>query len=96
MAKKKKSENGAYDVGYGKPPKNTQFKKGQSGNPSGKAKKAMTLAEVFEAEGQKKMTVNENGVKKKMTKNEVLAMSAYNEAHKGNNKADHYVEISES
>jgi hypothetical protein len=26
-------------IGYGKPPKHTQFKKGQSGNPSGKRKK---------------------------------------------------------
>jgi len=29
----------AYEVGYKKPPKNTRFKKGQSGNPSGKSKR---------------------------------------------------------
>lgn len=28
-----------YDVGYGKPPKNSQFKPGQSGNPKGRPKK---------------------------------------------------------
>ena len=28
-----------YDVGYGKPPKQHQFKKGQSGNPAGRPKK---------------------------------------------------------
>lgn len=27
-----------YEVGYGKPPKPTQFKKGQSGNPRGRPK----------------------------------------------------------
>ncbi|MBL4544643.1 MAG: hypothetical protein JKP95_01895 [Oceanicaulis sp.] len=27
-----------YEVGYGKPPKATQFKKGQSGNPRGRPK----------------------------------------------------------
>lgn len=29
--------SGDYEVGYGKPPVHTRFKKGQSGNPSGKA-----------------------------------------------------------
>lgn len=28
-----------YEVGYGKPPKNTRFKKGQSGNPKGRPRK---------------------------------------------------------
>jgi len=32
-------ENESYDVGYGKPPKNRQFKKGKSGNPKGRPKK---------------------------------------------------------
>ena len=27
-----------YEVGYGKPPKHTRFKKGQSGNPKGRPK----------------------------------------------------------
>ena len=31
-----------YDVGYGKPPKETQFRKGQSGNPNGRPKKKKT------------------------------------------------------
>jgi hypothetical protein len=32
-----------YDVGYGKPPQNTRFKKGQSGNPRGRAPGAKDL-----------------------------------------------------
>ncbi len=30
---------GEYEVGYGKPPQHTQFKKGQSGNPRGRPRK---------------------------------------------------------
>ena len=33
MSKDKVGNGGDYDVGYGKPPKEYQFKKGQTGNP---------------------------------------------------------------
>ena len=29
---------GPYEVGYGKPPKHSQFQKGKSGNPKGRPK----------------------------------------------------------
>lgn len=35
-SKKKSVRPRAYDVGYGKPPKGSQFKRGQSGNPGGR------------------------------------------------------------
>ncbi len=43
---KKPTPNGAdpdYEVGYGKPPKQTQFKPGQSGNPRGRPKGTKNL-----------------------------------------------------
>jgi hypothetical protein len=30
--------NSNYEIGYGKPPKHTQFKKGRSGNPNGRSR----------------------------------------------------------
>ena len=35
-------EQGDTQVGYGRPPKTTRFKKGQSGNPEGRPKGAST------------------------------------------------------
>src|SRR5437763_7873705 len=40
MAKNSKSPSGEYEVGYGKPPQQHQFKKGQSGNTKGRLRKA--------------------------------------------------------
>jgi hypothetical protein len=54
-----------YKVGKGRPPKHTRFKKGQSGNPSGRKK----LPDVVEAAArvlEKKVSVTEDGVRKKM------------------------------
>ncbi len=38
----KTGQGKAYDVGYGKPPKATQFKKGQTGNSGGRPRKKET------------------------------------------------------
>ena len=59
MAKKE-----GYEIGYKKPPKSGQFRKGQSGNPGGKAKKTkptengnQSLADVLVRVGNEKVKV---------------------------------------
>ena len=66
--------NGKYKVGYGKPPKKTRFKKGESGNPGGRPKKIKirkNLYTVFKEELDKK-TIVINGrkttIKRALTK----------------------------
>jgi hypothetical protein len=39
-----------YKVGYGKPPKSGQFKRGKSGNPKGRPKGSLKLATDLAAE----------------------------------------------
>jgi hypothetical protein len=38
-----KSGRGDYEVGYKKPPRNTQFRKGKSGNPAGRPKRTVNV-----------------------------------------------------
>ena len=35
-----------YEIGYKKPPKHTQFKPGQSGNPKGRPQKPQTIEDA--------------------------------------------------
>ena len=69
-----------YEVGYGKPPKHTQFPKGQSGNPKGRPKKRKTAKEVLEEAWQGEITVNG----KKMCRLEAFTLSLMNDGLRGN------------
>ena len=59
-----------YEVGYGKPPKHTQFKKGVSGNPGGRGKRPATMAAVLQDALRETITVFQDGKRKTITKME--------------------------
>jgi hypothetical protein len=71
--RKKKAED--YEVGHGKPPSHSRFKKGQSGNPAGRRKKkepepadASTDGDIF----TRKMEVTIDGKRMRVPPREVL------------------------
>lgn len=76
-----------YEVGYRRPPKENQFKKGESGNPNGRPKGSRGLAKVVMEELKAKITVNENGRSKKLKKVEAIAKQMVNKAMTGDPKA---------
>lgn len=76
-----------YDVGYRRPPKATQFKKGESGNPKGRPKGSRGLEKVVMEELKAKITVNENGQSKRVRKVEAIAKQMVNKAITGDPKA---------
>ena len=62
-----------FEVGYGKPPKRTRFKKGQSGNPKGRPKGAKGFSASLHREMESKVTVREGGREVKLSKAEAAA-----------------------
>ena len=76
-----------YEIGHGKPPKDTRFKKGQSGNPKGRPKGAKNTATVLAEELAEMIDITEGGVKKRVSKREAIIKSLVAKAAKGDLKA---------
>lgn len=56
-----------YEVGYCMPPKHSQFKKGQSGNPKGRKKEPATVLACFNKELSKDIKIIKDGKESKIT-----------------------------
>lgn len=76
-----------YDVGYGKPPKATQFKKGKSGNPKGKPKGHKNFKTDLKEALDTKISVRIDGREKKMTKQRAFIESLVGQSLQGNDRA---------
>jgi hypothetical protein len=76
-----------YKVGYGKPPKASQFKKGKSGNPNGRPKGSLNLATDLTAELGEYITVREDGRPRKVSKQRALIKSLMAKALQGDVRA---------
>ena len=83
MPKQKKSKS-EYEVGYKKPPKQHQFKKGQSGNPNGRPKHSKNLRTLIREELDIKVMLTENGQQFKLSKAQAMTKRLVNEALNGN------------
>ena len=76
-------DKSGYDIGYGKPPEKSRFKKGETGNPKGRPKGTRNLASLLNAALDEKVIVNENGRKRKVTKLEASLKQVVNRATTG-------------
>ena len=76
-----------YEVGYGKPPKDSQFQKGVSGNPRGRPKNSLNFDDELIRESNSLMTVNENGQRKRISKHKVAIKQLIKLAMTGNTQA---------
>src|SRR5438132_83370 len=72
--------DGQGTVGYGRPPKESQFKKGKSGNPVGRPKGVRSVGSVLQDVIRQKIAVTENGKTRHVTALEVMLRRLANEA----------------
>jgi hypothetical protein len=78
-----------YMVGYGRPPKSSQFKKGQSGNPAGRRKGSKSMATLLNDALSAGVTIKEQGRSRRMTMREVIIRGLVNDAARRDSKAVH-------
>jgi hypothetical protein len=76
-----------YEVGYGKPPHNTRFKKGQSGNPRGRPSGSKNLSTLLSEALNEPVIVTENGRRRKVSKREAIIKQLVNRSANGDWRA---------
>ena len=78
----------AYKVGYGRPPKETQWKKGQSGNagPKKRRRRSATV-EIIDRLFRKPVDIVENGVVRKVSTLEAILMRLWAAEMSGSKRA---------
>jgi hypothetical protein len=76
-----------YVVGYGRPPKTTQFGPGKSGNPRGRPKGSRTVGAILQDILEQKIAVTENGKTRRIAALEVMLRRLVNDAMRSDAKA---------
>ncbi len=87
MADPTRSKPGDYKVGYGRPPKETQFAPGRSGNPKGRPKGCRPVGAVLQDIIRQKVTVTEGGKTRRISVLEVMLRRLANDAMRGDQNA---------
>jgi hypothetical protein len=87
MPKGKSGRPSGAAVGYGRPPKSTQFKPGSSGNPKGRPKGSRPVGSLLQDIIQQKIAVTENGRTRRLPALEIMLRRLANGAMRGEQHA---------
>jgi hypothetical protein len=83
MSGRQRRPGDPYEVGFGKPPKSTRFKKGQSGNPYGRPRKKPDLYSALKRVLNETVTVTVEGDAETLTVQQALLLRLRQEALHG-------------
>ncbi len=83
MSSRQRRPGDPYDVGYAKPPKDTRFKKGRSGNPNGRPRKKPDLYTELTRVLREIVTVTVADEPQRVTVQQALLMRLRDEALRG-------------
>jgi hypothetical protein len=78
-----KSGKDDYEVGYGRPPRRSQFAKGRSGNSKGRPKGARSLTDRFVTALNERVTILESGTRRTILKSDAIMKQLVNKAASG-------------
>ena len=81
------NQESKYQVGFQRPPRHTQFRKGTSGNPKGRPRDSKNLATELEEALGEKVAIVENGRRRKITKRCAMIKQLVNKAASGDLRA---------
>jgi hypothetical protein len=87
MSRRRSRSPSSYEVGYGRPPKATRFRPGQSGNPTGRRKSSKTIGERVRELMNSKVTVTEQGRTRRMSRFDVMLRHSGDDAMRGDLRA---------
>ena len=76
-----------YEVGYGKPPRSTRFKKGQSGNPRGRSSGSKNLSTLLSEALNEPVIIAENGRRRRINKRQAIIKQLVNQSANGDWRA---------
>lgn len=88
---KKPTGTGSKGSGYKNPPRHSQWKKGQSGNPSGKTSKPVSIEAKLKMLAAEEIVVIKNGTPVSMTQDEAMLVAVLMKAMKGDMAAVKFV-----
>lgn len=83
----KNPKSASNEVGYGKPPKTSQFKPGQSGNPKGRPKGARNLDTLMAEELESLIQIREQGAPVVVSKGHAVIKALIAKAMQGDVRA---------